>query len=337
MTTHTSLTADCSPIERSTMLVGFAARYRTGDLGQGKEVQGDTVATAVRHVGHMFDLAGYPDPCKPVSGGNDLLLAFSQQLRSYRNTSPSTELQIALPVKIFQNICDNEGLSASPIEQATASVNTIMFYFLLRFCKITCPEANRSCRTVQFRQCNTSFWSKRADSSLIPLPADTPLAQLLLADQGTLKLSNGKNGSRDATLHHKSVEGSLCPVKAVARRYDALRRADPSDPAAMLSLVAPRRFVVAKHVGQVLQRAALRTTIWLEGFLLNCIGPHSIRASGAMALYLKNATEQQICIIGWWKSKTWLTYIHSQIAAVLVGILRAMACPVVFHNIVVRA
>jgi hypothetical protein len=285
----------------------------------------------------MFDLAGYLDPRKPLNGGDDLLLAFSRQLRSYRNDDPSTESQIALPVKIFQNICDNEGMSASPTEQAAADVITIMFYFLLRVGEITCPAANRARRTVQFRRCDTSFWKKTADGSLIRLPADTPLAQLLLADQVTLKLSNQKNGSRDATLHHESVGGNFCPVKAVARRYDASRQADPTNTAAMLCLIAPRQFVVAKHISQVLQQAAFRTTIWLEGFALNRIGPHSIRASGAMALYLNNVTEQQICIIGRWKSKTWLTYIHSQIAAVSAGISQAMARPVVFHNIAVRA
>jgi hypothetical protein len=171
----------------------------------------------------MFDLAGYPDPRKPVSGGDDLLLAFSQQLRSYRNEDPSTELQIALPVKIFQNICDNEGMSPSPIEQATADVITIMYYFLLRVGKIMCPAANSARRTVQFGQCNTSFWTKQADGSLTRLPADTPLAQLLLADQVTLKLSDQRNGAWDATLHHKKVVGNLCPVKAVAQRFDASR------------------------------------------------------------------------------------------------------------------
>jgi hypothetical protein len=328
---------DCSSAERSTLLVGFAARYRTGDLGRGNQVRGDSVATAVRHVGHMFDLAGYPDPRKPTNGGDDLLLAFSRQLRSYRNDDPSTQSQIALPVKMFQNICDNEGRSASPLEQATSDVITIMFYFLLRVGEITCPAANRVRRTVQFRRCDTTFWTKRADGALIRLPPDTPLAQLLLADQVTLKLSNQKNGARDATLHHESVEGNLCPVKAVARRFDASRRADPTNPAAMLCLIAPGRFVMAKHVSQVLQRAAFRTTIWLEGFALNRIGPHSIRASGAMALYLNNVTEQQICIIGRWKSKTWMTYIHSQISAVSAGVSRIMARPVVFHNIAVRA
>jgi hypothetical protein len=169
----------------------------------------------------MFDLAGYPGPQKPLNGGDDLLLAFSRQLRSYRNDDPSSESQIALPVKIFQNICDNEGMSHLPIKQATSDVITIMFYFLLRVGEITCPKANRARRTVQFRQCNTSFWHKRADGLLTRLPADTPLAQLLLADQVTLKFSNQKNGSRDATLHHENVEGNFCPVKAVAHRFDA--------------------------------------------------------------------------------------------------------------------
>jgi hypothetical protein len=256
----------------------------------------------------MLDLAGYPDPRKPLNGSNDLLLAFSRQLRSYRNNDPSTESQIALPVKLFQNICDNEGMSTSPLEQATADVITIMFYFLLRVGEITCPAAHRARRTVQFRRCDTSFWTKRADGSLVRLPADTPLAQLLLADQVTLKLSNQKNGSRDATLHHEKVEGNLCPVKAIARHFNASPRTAPTDLEAMLCLIAPQQYVVSKHVKQVLQRAALRTNLWMEGFALNRSGPHLIRASGAMALYLNNVSEQQICIIGRWKSKTWLTY-----------------------------
>jgi hypothetical protein len=283
----------------------------------------------------MFEMAGHQDPRRPI-GSPDLLLAFSRQLRSYRNSDPSTESQIALPVKVFQNICDNEGLSAALLDQATADIITIMFYFLLRVGEITCPDGNKTRRTVQFRRCDTSFWKKTPDGSLSRMPHTATLDELLLADEVTLKLSNQKNGSRDATLHHERVPGNFCPVQAVARRFNASRRADPNNTHAMLSLVAPRTHVVAKHVSQVLQRAAFRTTIWLEGFELNRIGPHSIRASGAMALYLNNVSEQQICLIGRWKSKTWMTYIHTQISAVSAGLSRLMARPVVFHNIAVR-
>jgi hypothetical protein len=102
-------------------------------------------------------------------------------------------------------------------------------------------------------------------------------------------------------------------------------------------MLAPRSYVLAKHVNQLLQRAAYRTTIWVEGFELSRIGPHSIRASGAMALYLNGVTEQQICILGRWKSKTWLTYIHTQIAAISAGVSLVMSRPVMFHNIAIRA
>jgi hypothetical protein len=105
----------------------------------------------------------------------------------------------------------------------------------------------------------------------------------------------------------------------------------------MLCLFAPRSFVQAKHVNQVLQRAAVRLTIWDEGFnLKNRIAPQSVRASGAMALYLNNVPEKAIMLLGRWRSQTWLTYIHTQITAVTAGVSRLMSRPVVFYNILVR-
>ena len=74
----------------------------------------------------------------------------------------------------------------------------------------------------------------------------------------------------------------------------------------------------------------------MEGFALDRIGTHSIRASGAMQLYLNGISEAKIMKIGQWKSKTWLTYIHNQIAAVTAGVSRIMAQPIVYYNVVVR-
>jgi hypothetical protein len=133
----------CAPIVRSTLLVGFAACYRTGGLGCGIQVQGDTVTAAIQHIGHMFEMAG-----RKPTGSKDLLLAFSRQLKSYQNKDPSSESQVPLPVQLFSNICDNEGASVVPVEQATADIITIMFYFLvLRVGKITCPKSNRARQT----------------------------------------------------------------------------------------------------------------------------------------------------------------------------------------------
>jgi hypothetical protein len=320
--------------ERSAILVGFAARCRSGLFGKGIRIKSATVAAALRNVGQMFELSGWPDPRKPT-GGKELHLTITRQLKSYAHEDPSTESQIALPLKIFQDISDHEGMSAIPVEQATSDVITIMFYFLLRVGEITCPEGTKVRRTVQFRRRDTKFWKKTPDGRLVRLADDTPLAQLLEADEVTLTLTNQKNGTRDSTLHHERVPGTLCPVKAVARRYDASRRADPTNESAMLCLYSPQSFVLSRHVNQALKRAAFRTSIWLEGFEIRRIGPHSIRASGAMALYLNGVKEENICLLGRWKSKTWLTYIHTQIAAVTAGLSRAMSRPIVFHNIAV--
>jgi hypothetical protein len=125
---------------------------------------------------------------------------------------------------------------------------------------------------------------------------------------------------QDSTLHHKTVPGNFCPVKAVARRFHASQLADPNNPAAMLCLVTLHTHVLSKHVSQVLQQAAIHTTIWMKGFTLNRIGPHSICSLGAMAIYLNGITEKQIFILGQWKSQTWLTYINTQIAAISAGV-----------------
>jgi hypothetical protein len=104
----------------------------------------------------------------------------------------------------------------------------------------------------------------------------------------------------------------------------------------MLCQYAPTKVVTAKHITQVLQRPAFRTTIWMEGFELDRIGTHSIRASGAMHLFLNNVAEATIMNIGRWQRQTWLTYIHNQIAAVTAGVSRFMSRPIPFYNTAVR-
>ena len=74
----------------------------------------------------------------------------------------------------------------------------------------------------------------------------------------------------------------------------------------------------------------------MEGFELERIGTHSIRASGAMHLFLNNVAEANIMNIGRWQSRTWLTYIHNQIVAVTAGVSRIMSHPIPFYNTAVR-
>ena len=122
--------------------------------------------------------------------------------------------------------------------------------------------------------------------------------RIYLSGQRHPDIEHQKNGVRDATLNHEAVPGPFCPVKTLARRYVASRQTQPDNEYALLCSYAPQKVLTAKHIDQILQRAAFRTTIWMEGFALDWIGTHSIRASGAMQLYLNGVSEAKIMKIG---------------------------------------
>eukprot|EP00978_Attheya_sp_CCMP212_P041868 scaffold245673_cov54-Attheya_sp.AAC.1 len=69
------------------------------------------------------------------------------------------------------------------------------------------------------------------------------------------------------------------------------------------------------------------------GYALDRIGAHSLRASGAMDLKLNAYSAEDIMKIGRWTSTTFLTYIHSQIAALNHGIAINMSRRIAFHNV----
>jgi hypothetical protein len=70
-----------------------------------------------------------------------------------------------------------------------------------------------------------------------------------------------------------------------------------------------------------------------SGYTLARIGAHSLRASGAMALWLSGHSPEAIMKLGRWRTQTFLTYIHAQIAALTTGTSARMRRPVAFHNV----
>jgi integrase len=168
-------------------------------------------------------------------------------------------------------------------------------------------------------------------------PMASPV-ELLRADSVTIIIDNQKNGQRDATLHHDALPSNpLCPVRASARRFIQVRTCDPTNPNAIISLYAPNKHVSATHVAGGIKRGALRSMIWLQGYDLNRIGPHSLRASGAMQLKLNGASDSMIQKLGRWSSNTWLQYLHGQIACLTRGLSARMANPVLYYNVGTRA
>lgn len=249
-------------------------------------------------------------------------------LKSMKDADPAPTPQLALPVVAIEAAaCRAWDPHASPQSRAVADLITTAFYFLLRVGEYTMPAQNRRTRTVQFRCQDVRLWK---NGRLIPHLA--PLQQLLSADGVTLYLDNQKNGQRGSTVHHTSADGQFCPVKALARRVHAIRSSNmpPSTP---LSYLGPGSHIIANDILRAVRLAAADCQLQLHGYNLKRIGSHSLRASGAMALKLNGYDMPLIMKLGRWSSTTFLTYIHSQIAALTQGVASRMARRIEFHNV----
>jgi hypothetical protein len=190
-----------------------------------------------------------------------------------------------------------------------------------------CPSAGTITHTVQFRVQDIRLWRQG-----VLLSNFASEAELLQADAVTLYLENQKNGQKGATIHHTAVEGWFCPVKALARRVAAITSpglgADTP-----LSCVSPGIHVASHHIVTTVREAARLTYLQAHGYDLRRVGAYSLRASGAMAMKLNGVDAERIKKVGRWTSSTFLIYIHSQIAALNVGLAQRMVNPIYFQNV----
>ena len=83
----------------------------------------------------------------------------------------------------------------------------------------------------------------------------------------------------------------------------------------------------------MIKHAAAATNLVAQGYDLKRVSTHSLRASGAMALKLQGVADSTIMKIGRWTGLTFLTYIHSQIGALNVGLANRMATRIHFVNV----
>ena len=284
----------------------------------------------MRHVAQAFMLEGYPDPrCPAGSSGSNLALPVATHLlKSFKDPDPVPRPQVALPVGAIQIAATaRRDATASPREQATAHLIVTAFYFLLRVGEYTLPAAPVTTRTVPLRVSDTRFWQGQ---TLLP-PTSAP-AILAAATSVMLMLDNQKNGQRGDTIHQEACGTDFCPVRSVAALVSAIM-AQNMPLSTPLSFVQPGMHVQPGHILHAVRRGARLAQLEASGYQLTRIGAHSLRASGAMALWLSGHGPEAIMKLGRWRTQTVLTYLHSQIAALTTGTSRKMGRPVNFHNV----
>jgi hypothetical protein len=180
-------------------------------------------------------------------------------------------------------LMQNEGASRDPKDQALADLVVLAFFFLLRIGEYM-PSGNCNTRTTQIRRTDLQFWRKLPTGIMDRISPLATLAGLLQADAVTITLDNQENGQRGAVLQHKALPNNpSCLCRAAARRFVSMRLCgDPHNANAILSLYAPHKHILATHMAVGIRVVALRSMIWLQGYNLLRIGPHSLCASGVM-------------------------------------------------------
>ena len=96
----------------------------------------------------------------------------------------------------------------------------IAFYYLLRVGEYTAPKRRGKQPRTQKNSVNdnTFFKLRKMYGFLSPLPLNASKHELLSAMEATLIITEQKNSSKGACVHHGALEGQIfsCPVKALA-------------------------------------------------------------------------------------------------------------------------
>ena len=220
--------------------------------------------------------------------------------------------------------------STNPRDAATHHLTNIAFYYLLRVGEYTFAGSNAKRRTKQFRVKDIIL---RNGTFIIPNTA--PLRELLKATSATLQIDNQKNGQRGQCIHHQCTGHADSPVKSLAHRIHHIMSNSGNKSSTPISAYFQNgtcHHVLSSHINKAVKEAVDSLGLQKQGFRLNDVSSHSLRAGGAMALKLHGYDRDTIKKIGRWSSDTFLTYIHEQIGAFSAGIAQQMAIPIPFYN-----
>ena len=259
-------------------------------------------------------------------------------LDGFAKRDPPSEKKLAVGVDVPEHCCRRGRRATSALGRAVGDLILIAFYFLLRVGEYTVKATrNDSKQTVQFRMKDVQFFRKQ-EGRLRPLPATASDEEILSADGVTLRLSNQKNGYKNACIHQEHNGRKICsPVRTVGRRFCHIRKYS-TDPNTFLSAFfesqTTRGDVTDNDIRRELKAAAIALDYETQfNIPISRIDTHSLRAGGANALHLAGYSDREIMKMGRWRGKTFMEYIQEQLSTFTRGMSTNMSRRFHFVNI----
>jgi hypothetical protein len=312
---------------------GFAARVRRGHFGHKQQVSVATVRSALTAIGKTIEMDTGLNPLH-VTTGDKYLPPIQDALKAWGKedgpTNKKLPVEVDVPAYLARLAYKKKG---SALNKRIGDLSLLAFYYLLRVGEYTGSGSttNNDKQTTQFRMRDVAFYIKDRHGRTRQLPRNATDKWIMERAVGaTLRLTNQKNGWKNVCIHqHATGDNLICPVKALARIYCAVRR-HTNDPTCFLSTywddAGIKRNVTQRHISTGLKVAAAALNYPLfRGIDIDKIDTHSLRAGGANALSLAGYNETQIQKMGRWRGTTFKEYISDQLANASKGMSKAMS------------
>ena len=283
----------------------------------------DSCRSALQGVCTAFITEGYPNPSLDADG--KLAFILQRQIRGYRNTDPATRQQKPIPLELLEKMvtrsCTDPGLIA--FHQLTI----FAFFFAMQSCEYLKTKGER--RTNPLRMEHLVF---RKDNKIVP--HDEP--NLELADTITITFEYQKRDLRNDTVtQSRSGKPLICPVRAAAAVIQRLLKMG-GKPNTHLYQYADakgkwKHLTSDKAVKHLRNYIATVDESW--GLPKKSVGTHSLRSSGAMAMYLNGIPVYTIMLLGRWSSDAFLRYIRRSATEFSNNVARKMTQKTVYHHV----
>ena len=310
-------------------ILRFAVRVRRGSYGRGRVVRVQTVEKALAAVSEGFDMDRRHRLRNPVLiDGSRREPKLKLLLQGMRREDPPKSSKLAVPIDVIDWLLKyyggNQGMNQ------IARLCAVAFYYLLRVGEYT-VTGRADTLTQQFRLRDVTF---RIGARIIPQTA--PLAALKLATSATLTINNQKNGVRNQAISHDASDDATNPVAQLAEIVHHIRSNGGTDDDLICTYFneyGQKCHVTDGRINTAIKKAVVGTGLISQGYSIESVSSHSLRAGGATALKIAGADDLTIRKYGRWRSSTFEDYIHEQIQLFAKGWSTKMAVRSPYINV----
>ena len=317
--------------QQEAILAAYTHHVRSGGFSNGKQqVRAQTVQMVLSAITATLLLDGQQSPLVHEKGSYPKPI--SQLLEGYKREDPPPQPKLAVPVRVPNLLVTTGTHSVCQKTKAIGDMAIIAFYYLLRVGEYTYHKPDENRKTKQFCIGDVKFWK---GTKLLPQSKTTNYL-ITNCTAATLSIVAQKNDAKNQSVHHEALNKPLCPIRALIRRVKTIRK-QTANPRACLGtykdIAGMERILHARDITNAVRRACSTLKLHENGLTPKLVGSHSLRAGGAMAMYLNGVPHDTIRKIGRWTSDTFLMYIHEQIAHFSAGVTTKMSTEFPFHNV----